>query len=434
MKDSTSARVAGVRPTVLVLADYYLPGYKAGGPMRSISGLVEVLGDEFDFKIITSDRDQGDLKIHEGIERGRWTRVGKASVLYLRKRNPLPVLYHIQKTPHDVLYLNSFFSRSFSMWPMWMCALGILRTDRVVLAPRGEFSPGALALKRLRKRAYIALARKLPAYERVLWHASSEYEAQELKSGFGARIKTIACPPARPEEEVHRRPTEGLAVLVAMDLSSGKLRVAASGPRPVKIPGELRVVFLSRIARKKNLDGALRLLPTLKGRVSFDIYGPLEDRSYWSQCQRIMAELPATIRVQYCGAVRHEDVNLTLSSYHLLLFPTQGENYGHVILEALIAGCPVLVSDQTPWRDLEGRGVGWDLPLDQPERFQDVLQKCIDMGREEYDELSARARAVGLERRSDPDVVCQNRALFQTALARARGWTSETHGAAEGLT
>jgi hypothetical protein len=56
----TPAETDAHRPVVLVLMEFYLPGYKSGGPLRAISGLTEALGDEFDFMIITSDRDVGD--------------------------------------------------------------------------------------------------------------------------------------------------------------------------------------------------------------------------------------------------------------------------------------------------------------------------------------------------------------------------------------
>jgi glycosyltransferase involved in cell wall biosynthesis len=76
-----------------------------------------------------------------------------------------------------------------------------------------------------------------------------------------------------------------------------------------------------------------------------------------------------------------------ISQFHLFSLPTLGENFGHVIAEAFAAGRPVLISDQTAWRGLEAAGAGWDLPLDQPGRFQETLQKCIDMNQEEFDGL-----------------------------------------------
>ena len=96
----------------------------------------------------------------------------------------------------------------------------------------------------------------------------------------------------------------------------------------------------------------------------------------------------------------------------LFFFPTHGENYGHVIAEALVAGCPVLISDQTSWRNLEHEKVGWDIPLDQPEKYIAVLQRCVAMGNEELKALSQRAREYGLKKIINQESIQQNRDLF----------------------
>src|SRR5579863_7029524 len=72
-----------VKPKILLLVAHYLPGVKSGGPIRSISNLVEALGDEMDFRVVTTDRDQDEAEHYAGITPDRWTRVGKAEVLYL---------------------------------------------------------------------------------------------------------------------------------------------------------------------------------------------------------------------------------------------------------------------------------------------------------------------------------------------------------------
>ena len=87
-----------------------------------------------------------------------------------------------------------------------------------------------------------------------------------------------------------------------------------------------------------------------------------------------------------------------------------------MILKALCAGCPVLISDQTPWRDLEEKGVGWDLPLSKPEMFQEVLQRCVDMNDDEYVKWSERARKYGLGVLKADGVVEMNRKLFYQAV------------------
>src|SRR5579859_3072185 len=71
-----------MKPSVTVLVGHYLPGMKAGGPIRSIANLVEGLGDEIDFRIVTRDRDLGDTAPYRAIVPNRWTAIGKGQVRY----------------------------------------------------------------------------------------------------------------------------------------------------------------------------------------------------------------------------------------------------------------------------------------------------------------------------------------------------------------
>lgn len=135
----------------------------------------------------------------------------------------------------------------------------------------------------------------------------------------------------------------------------------------------LRVIFISRIDPKKNLVGALRILDQVETPVTFDIYGTREDLRYWRRCEDLMRTLPAHVQATYRGVLAGTKVHGTLAQYDLMLLPTFNENYGHMIAEALAAGCPPLISDRTPWRDLERRGVGWDLPLEDLQAFREVL-------------------------------------------------------------
>jgi glycosyltransferase involved in cell wall biosynthesis len=240
----------------------------------------------------------------------------------------------------------------------------------MVVSPSGEFAPGALAIKRYKKRPYLWLAKQLGVGEGVTWHVASDLEAQDtLRENSSARVAKIPLPIA-PEILDHSR-------TVSTD----------------KCPGELKLVYLSRVTPKKNLDFALRLLRHIPASIRFDIYGPLEDQAYWSECQRLIGELPANVKVRYCGLVPLDQVTQVFSSYHLFLFPTRSENFSHAILESLSAGCPVLVSDQTPWRNLQAQGIGWDLPLSEPEQFCAALHQCAMMDQAEFQHHSAQALA-----------------------------------------
>lgn len=381
---------------ILISVSYYLPGYKAGGPIRTLANLVDRLGDEFQFKIITADRDFGDTKPYPGIKIGNWNRVGKAEVFYTSpKRRSLSNFRKLLcSTGYDVLYLNSFFSPHFTIKTLLLMRLCLIPDRPLVIAPRGEFSPGALGLKSLKKRVYLLAAKTFGLYRGVLWQASSEYEEADIRRWFGRDVAVIVAPNLPP-----------------MLHSADELP-----PKDEKIKGNLKIIFLSRISRKKNVDGALKMLRGLKGQVQFNIYGPMEDKVYWSMCQKIISSLPENIEVRYCGSVEHDQVGVVMREHDLFFLPTLGENFGHVILEAFVAGCPVLLSDQTPWRGLEKKGVGWDLPLESQQRLQAVLQKCVDMDQYEHAKWSKRAREYGIQVTKDDGVVEQNRQLFYKAV------------------
>ena len=160
------------------------------------------------------------------------------------------------------------------------------------------------------------------------------------------------------------------------------------------------------------------MLEGLRGDIQLNIHGPLEDKGYWTECQKIIDSLPRNVQVRYRGEVVYDRVIEVLADHDLFFFPTLGENFGHVILEALVAGCPVVTSDRTPWRGLRDMGVGWDLPLDEPERFRAVLQGCVEMDAQDYRGWSQRARAFGLEHARDRTTLDQYRELFSCALGR----------------
>ena len=328
--------------TILTHVDYYLPGTHGGGSTRTVTNMAGWLGDDVDFRILTRDHDLGSDQPYQDIMYGAWNPVGNAHVRYLSQAEMgmTALARLLRQIDYDMLYLNSFFS-AFSVKLAW-----IHQRKPIILAPRGEFNTGALMQKPAKKRRYLALARASGIYRNVTWQASTTQERDEIRALFpGADVMIARNLPPCPLPEV---------------------------PPHTDFSPPLRIVFLSRISPKKNLEYALRVLGTVEREVVFHIYGPQEDPSYWQTCQHLIDDLPTHIHADYLGPVHADAVVDTFSRYHLFFFPTLGENYGHVIWEALYAGCPVLVSDQTPWRDLNG--VGWDLPLANPDAFRQIIE------------------------------------------------------------
>lgn len=323
---------------ILVFNRHYLPGFKAGGPIRSLANLIALLGPQIEFYLITTDRDLLDEAPFPGLPSEGWVTVGLAKVRYLSaseiSMKKLQAL--VNEIDPDAIYLNSFFDPIFSLRILAALWRGWLPRTQLLIAPRGEFSPDALALHWLKKANYVALFNRLRLSRRVFFHASTGQEAADI-------MRVVKTDPTM--------------IKIAPDLC--RLVNAKSNWQPRAAGDALRVCFLSRISPKKNLLGALAALGAAKTPSTFDIYGPTEDRDYWLRCQSAIAKLPPHVEVNYRGVVTYEDVAATIARYDLFLFPTHGENFGHAIIEALGMGVPVLISNSTPWNDLQAFGAGW---------------------------------------------------------------------------
>jgi glycosyltransferase involved in cell wall biosynthesis len=103
------------------------------------------------------------------------------------------------------------------------------------------------------------------------------------------------------------------------------------------------------------------------------------------------------------------------SENHFFLLPTAGENFGHVILEALTSGCPVLISDQTPWRALQEEGIGWDLSLNDQNIWLEALNTCVRMDNVEYQKMRKRTLEYAHRWNSQPEALQSNIELFEKA-------------------
>ncbi|MHB1456384.1 MAG: glycosyltransferase [Armatimonadota bacterium] len=397
---------------ILILTGYYLPAFKGGGPIRTLQAIVDRLGDEFAFYILTRDRDLGDTSPFAGVRYGNWCSVGKAQVRYLAARectiwNFCKLLNRI---PYDLLYLNSFFDPVFTIQVLALHRLGLIPRRPIVLAPRGEFSPGALQQKPLKKKVYIRLVRFLRLYRFVIWHASNEQEGKYI---FGTGISSYQS--QGNLKKVFIVPNIIIAPdTIPIDIATYQGQVSS------KERGSLRITFLSRISQKKNLEFAIGAISNLVGRISFDIYGPIDNKPfeqvYWERCSSLLRGLPANITTTYHGPVNPTEVSQIMASHDLFILPTLGENFGHVIIESLSSGCPVLISDRTPWHNLAECHSGWDLPLERPQAFRDVLQSLVDMDIEEYSVWRRGAQAYAQCYLSRDTSVELQRKLFLSAL------------------
>jgi len=382
----------GHRPAILVLIGAFWPWSDSSGPNRSFMGFAAALAGEFDFLQVSRDRPFGAAA--PLVESGRWIDRGYAKARYcqpsmLGARGLRRVLV---ETHYDVLMLTGFFDRELTIKTLLLRRLGLVPRRPIIVSPRGEFSEGALDLKSARKTAYIRFARIAGLYRDTLIHATSEQELLEIRAAY---------------------PWAGDYAV------AGNVRALLDPvPHRPRGAGPLRLAFIGRISPVKNLHFGIELLARVTRPVELRIHGPLQDVRYWAQCQASIAGLPGNVRVRYEGEIANEHVPSALAETDLFFMPSRSENFGHAIFEALSCGVPVLIGDQTPWRELQKNKAGWDLPLDRPQLFAAAIDTMAASDEERRTELRAGARRLAEAYNADALAVRQTRAMLERQLAR----------------
>ena len=349
--------------TILCIADYYLPASNAGGSVESLSNLITNLGKNFNFLVITRDRDLLSPNPYSNVLLDQWNVVGNARVFYASPSSLtlLGIFKLIRRTEFDILYLNSFFSFKMTFYPTIINWFN--NKYMIIISPKGEFSPGAMKFKAIRKYFYIKSANILNLFANVTWHASSSYESDCISKFFHSNIKKIFVAPDLP-----------------YFFKSGPVLLPNKITRKT---GPLRIIFLSRISPVKNIVFLLKLLQQLDISVTLNIYGPVEDLKYWNYCKSLIMNLPQNISVFYKGKVDHNGVHKIFSMHDIFIFPTLGENFSHVIYESLASGTPVFTSNLTFWQ--EGVDGVLDIAsLNDPKSWIDFIKIYAELSPKEF--------------------------------------------------
>lgn len=385
-----------MKKTILILGPF-LPGKSFGGPVKSLINLVETLHDNFNFYVVTGDRDLNARDVYNDVEIGSWNQVGKANVFYVPKGEEFKYIRCILKNiDYDLVYTSSFFSKN-SLIIQILKYLNMINKP-VIVAPRGEFSSGALAIKSTKKKVFLGFYKLLKVSRKLSYTCTSINDKQDILNVLGNHTKLYTA-----------------GNIVSGDLKAGKfIREKSSG--------YLKIVTVSRISKIKNIDYSLRLLQLIDNNetsfqeIIFDIYGPLEDSYYWDECLSIISNLSEKIIVNYKGPIDYSEVIKILPNYHILLFPTKGENFGHVIQEAFISGCPVITSDQTPWRDMEELEVGYDISLENQGEFIEAVKRYLYLEDKDFKILSFNAYNYGVSKVKNQSSVKEHIDMFNNEM------------------
>ncbi len=327
---------------MLVFAPAFEPAVRAGGPARSITNLVLSASKLHDIIVVAPDRDFGASEPFPGLSGRKVTR-GRATIYYVDVSSPLQwasLLGWLSGQAFDLILLNSLWHQKLSLFPAILSGVRRL-SGHVVLMPRGELEPGAMALKSRKKRLAGPAFRCV--YRRTISAVGSTslHEAGVLAEWF-----------------------PGVPVLMSSNIPD----VIAPGS-PSERSAALRVLFLGRIHPTKGLLELLQGLAGVRAKINVAAHGPVESEEYWARCLGAAKILPQNVCFTYSGTARRDEITQVLWNSDCVVLLTAGENYGHVIAEALQAGCPVITTPTTPWTDVIASG-GGSIVLDRADPTQ----------------------------------------------------------------
>ena len=357
---------------VLVFVDWFLPAYKAGGPITSMLALIQNLGNELDIVIVTGDRDIADTSSFKGIllDIGVLNSNLNVKIYYLSKtwRRFFTISQIIKQEQPEVIYVNGVFSFWFSFFPVLIKRLNLI-SAKVIVCPRGMLGDTTVNVKKFKKELFFSFIRVLKLYKNITWHATNSNEKDAIGLRFLLTDDVYTIP---------NIPIVGQTSSIVID----------------KEIGNLSLLFYSRILPIKNLELVLKAIADVNSayRVALDIYGPIEDQNYWQKCSSLIMDLPPHIQVNYKGAVNAHVEQVDFTSYHFMVLPTLHENYGHAIAEALSCGCPVIISENTPWTNLESYTAGFCIDIVDSRLWTEKIEKCAQMNSQEYASFNEGAR------------------------------------------
>lgn len=373
---------------ILILVDWYRPAYKAGGPIKSIFNVCQLLNGPNEVKVITGSRDLGDQTDLKGINLNQWHDRPEAKVMYIRRNiwNIYRLIRLLHKERPDSIYINGIFSWFFTLIPLIYLRLTNYQ-GALVIAPRGMLHSSAVALKKWKKNLYLLLFKKLI-------HNQYKFQATDIQEKM----------------DLEKR----------LDISADQITIIGNLPGPVMSPvpyieksGRLKLVLISRLAVKKNIHILLEELRLVNYELVLDLYGDFESTKYRKTCQKLIDQLPSHVEVNYNGLLDPVKVQATLLHYDYFVLLTSGENFGHSIYESLSVGLPVIISQYTPWTSVQQKNAGyiWRNHGD----LKNIIEKIAKMDQTTYEQQRRSAWQMAKSYLESEDYLEKYSSLFKRA-------------------
>lgn len=383
---------------ILHVVASYLPATRYGGTIWSVHGLCKALAARgHDVHVFTTSVD-GDRD--SDVPHGQPVDVAGVTVWYFRSARGRRIYWAPEMTAAlderigdcAVVHTHAIF-----LWPLWAAARAAHRAHvPYVVSPRGMLERDLVSRKSpLIKATWIAAIERHNLERAAAIHVTSAREADEA-AAFGLRLPPLCEIPN------------------GVDLPHGD-----SQPSPAMaaiVRGGPYVLFLGRLNWKKGLDRLVAALSRVRGARL--VVAGNDEEGYRAIIEELASRAGVAARVVFTGPVDGADKATLLAHAHVLVLPSYSENFGNAVLEAMAAGCPVIVTPEVGIAPVvQASGAGLVVEGDA-----DSLGRAIDSvcGRDDMRaELGGRGRQVAATTFSWPRVAQQFDDLYASVASRA---------------
>lgn len=353
-KEKEHHQLRTLKKKIFLLYPYYWPHYKAGGPVQSLYNLCAFFKSDFSFYLVSLDRDMDGSEPSSEVHGDAWnTGPHGEQVFYSSRISWQLVKKLINEIRPDVVFINGIFNINTTLPALFY---GKRIKSRIVISPRGMLQAWGLQRNKWVKKLFLILLR-ICLKKQESWHATDQQEKKDIHQYFGSKQVVF------------------IASNIPRSLSSSH-SVSFRDDR-----GKIKLVFLSLINPNKNLHLVIEAVNGYSSDFSLDIYGPVIDKGYWAMCE---AKIAGSSAITYKGSILPWTVPSVIQYYHFFILPTQGENFGHAIFDALSAGVPVAISKNTPWLEIDNMGAGYYFETISAPAIAAVLEKMVRLTPESY--------------------------------------------------
>ena len=368
--------------TVLHISPSYKPAYCYGGPTLSVAKLCEALNisdNGMNVRVFTTtangatelEYSSGSVRNIEGVEVFFYSRLTKDHT-HFSPALLFNLYRYVKRARADACPLILHIHSWWNMVAILAAGLAKLLGVPTIISPRGMITDYTLSFRNTVVKFLIhnLLGKRL--LKNAHLHATTAMEANHIMR-FIANTNISVIP--------------NLLTLHAEDICSktayGLNRVDPSW-NTMELPAlnrHLNILFLSRIDRKKGLETLLRALASLKFSWSLTVAGS-GAASYVRYLKQMSGMLKISRNVNWIGQVGNEAKSQLMFNHDLLVLPSSNENFGNVVLESLLVGTPVLISDHVGLASyVKTADLGWICPAESAVIAQTLSEISLDISK-----------------------------------------------------